>query len=1422
MIRRFVKINMCQESYRPDGLKEIRKDAAKRQIIHLYFESGLTGRITFLEEHIFRYDVDPKREFAAYAKPADEKHAARIQQRPDESEAYTKPMARIAEQKDRIEILCGDTSVTFDKATARMEAWVKGRIVMEEAQSLMIKENLAVQTLLRQEDEDFFGGGTQNGRFLHTGKKIRIVNESGWMDGGVASPCPFYLSTAGYGALRNTFAEGSYDFGAAMGQEQTDTGTGGDLGNRRLIVTEHKENRFSAYYFLSGAKDKRRLVQELLQGYYHVTGSPVLLPAYGFYEGHLNCYNRDAWSKESGGKAWVVKGSEPYTAQGRTWYESGMAAGYRLTDGLHSESLNGEKPQVAAGNYPETVDTPYEYSARAVLEEYIRYDMPLGYFLPNDGYGGGYGQNGYYVQGGVDEDGQSSKERIAAVDANVENFARFTEFANGKGVASGLWTESSLSPDSDKETYWHLLRDFRKEVTAGGATTLKTDVAWVGPGYSFQLDGVKTAYDIVTTAKNFRPNIISLDGWAGSQRFNSVWTGDQTGGNWEYIRFHIPTYIGSSLSGNPNIGSDMDGIFGGKALIAVRDYQWKAFTPQMLNMDGWGSYMKAPYTFGDPYTGINRMYMKLKSQLMPYIYTCAVSAANMDTGNGDTGLPMVRAMFLEYPRDAYAGTREMQYQFMLGGSLLVAPVYRNVAADEMGGDVRNRIYLPDEKEVWTDYLTGEKYQGGQVLNNFGVPLWKLPVFVKGGAILPMYEENNTPDAIDRTSRIVEFWPLGTSEYTVYEDDGKYIRNQTEEDTAYGVIDHISYGNRVSVRYTSVVEGDCARLTAEKAEGDYEGYDPKRSTTFVVHLSEKPEEIIAKNGEALLHVKEVVLGNEGDAIAEDRDQMADVSVSENGTSLCAAGALPVIRILREAGQTAWEAFRKIVPEEGEAVFFYDEAPSIHTYAPAEEREIAKLVKGVKTAPKLYIKMCAADAAKEAQTVEIRGFVNEFIRPADKENQSLPVPALRVPEKQKTPTSIWLDWTEIGEADSYEMLVDGNLNAMGDTCSYLHDELEYHSEHTYRVRARNQEGYSPWSEELTASSLLDPWRDEIGALGRVIWTGGDEAGALKYATDHSFRGLFFAADDVVKDRIPFIYDFGAVYDLDRFEYYPRDSYGSGTVEQLNVYSSLDNLHWKLEWNGGEHEAWTYDENLELEENVKTVTLDGVSARFLKLEIVKSKKNFFASHELPVFKKEGSGPFAVGSTNKNEKVAEGDYINMKNYLGTSVRDGANFVDQIQKRCGDVNMNGVYDVYDYAFTMFALDGGTKQTGAVAGSILLIPETETVKAGETFTLAVTAGNVKNLNAFGKVLDYDPAHMEFVSAVPGEGIGQMENLTVNKRYGDGTAYVNLAFANRGDQRLYDGSGDLATLTMKALTDITVRDEIECEGVWLIGPEYDMA
>lgn len=580
--------------------------------------------------------------------------------------------------------------------------------------------------------------------------------------------------------------------------------------------------------------------QELLREYYHVSGNPTLLPEYAFYEGHLNAYNRDAWSNTptNGAKAWTIKGNDSSDSEGKTTYEIGRSADFVPVDGQQLESLNGKAPTVATEKYP-NVTTPEEFSARAVLDDYVEYDMPLGYFLPNDGYGSGYGQNGHHMTGGVNSDGTSSKERLDAVAANIQNLAEFTEYAQGKGIQTGLWTQSYLVPDSNSGTLWHRLRDFENEVKVGGISTLKTDVAWVSQGYSMQLDGVKSAYDIATTKGKIRPNIISLDGWAGSQRYCGIWTGDQYGGEWEYIRFHIPTYLGMALSGIPNLGSDMDGIFGGSPIIATRDYQWKSFSPLMLNMDGWGTYAKMPYVFGDPYTGLNRMYMKIKAQMLPYIYTGAASGSNIDTGNGDTGIPLVRAMFLEYPNDSYANSKAVQYQYMFGSDLLVAPIYQNTADTEnTGNDIRNNIYLPGEEDVWIDYFTGEQYQGGQVLNNFDAPLWKLPLFVKNGAIIPMWEENNSPEEIDKANRIVEFWPSGKNSYTMFEDDGKFVENNLTEDKEYGQITDVSYGNHVSTKFTSEVKDGTATLTAEKSTGDYTGYKKDKNTTFVVNVSKE--------------------------------------------------------------------------------------------------------------------------------------------------------------------------------------------------------------------------------------------------------------------------------------------------------------------------------------------------------------------------------------------------------------------------------------------------------------------------------------------------------------------------------------------------------------------------------------------------------
>lgn len=1381
------------------------------------FNGGaVTGRITLLEDGIFRYNVDPSGEFSEYAKVRNGyPDEGKIPAQPDDSDNYTKPDAEMADEGDTFTIKAkdGSTVIEFDKDTAKMTVRTGNKVVMEEAAALNIGNSSTVQTLIKHDQnnnglsEEFFGGGTQNGRFVHTGEVINIANESKWVDGMVSSPSPFYYTTNGYGVLRNTWQDGSYDFGATDGN---------------VVTAMHKESEYDAYIFVSAGTDGSEVSADLLDGYYKVTGNPVLLPEYGFYLGHLNAYNRDAWSDtEDIGTNWTIKGNEAYTEPGTTTYEEG-GTDYMITAGKNAETLNGTGPSVATDKVPANLKYEEKFSARAVLDEYLDYDMPFGFFLPNDGYGAGYGQNGYNMQGGVESDGSSSEARLAAVEANVANLKEFADYAAKKGIATGLWTQSNLKPDSNANTYWHLLRDFEAEVEAG-VTTLKTDVAWVGSGYSFQLSGVKEGYDIVTDIRNTRPNIISLDGWAGSQRYNSVWTGDQTGGNWEYIRFHIPTFIGQSLSGNPNIGSDMDGIWGGDPVIATRDYQWKSFAPQMLDMDGWGSYAKGPYVHGDPYTGVSRMYLKMKAMMMPYIYTNAYAAANIDTGNGDKGLPMIRAMFLEFPEEAYAYTEAgSKYQYMWGENLLVAPLYQNTSADARGNDVRNGIYLPGgEDTIWIDYFTGDQYRGGQVLNNFDAPLWKIPLFVKNGAIIPMYAEHNVadPDAengVDKTQRIVEFWPDGESDFNAIEDDGTYVENTiNSEDTDYGDQESIDYGDHVKTTYMSSVKDGTATLTAEKSTGTYVGYEETKATTFVVNASKEPESVEAYNGDAKL--------------------------TEN-----------------KVGSKA--AFDEAVPGSDEYVYFYDESPEIETFASAKEKIIAGMVENVEVSGKLYVKFAETDTQANAQKLVINGFENKGELNSTDLNSDLTAPILKENEEAKTPTSITLNWDAVEFANGYEILVDGTIDESGnvtsgmihsvpggDTTSFAHTDLNYASTHTYYIRAVNAQGHSAWSDKLETQSAEDPFRltPEVTA-DQVTWEGdiyGSHNAILAF--DQAFQtgdGGFHSDGNSIGQKLTV--DYGNAYVLDYVEYYPRDDAGNGTVTRMMVETSLDGVNWiqhgdQTDGEGNKYFQLASDKTAKkLDLSDPNTVTDSIGARYIRFTPLASLGNFFSASEIKVYTVDNADgsterPFRAGNITSSglSEPTLGTFQLMFQKASSAHKSAkdSTWVGEIQSQYGDINFNGISDIWDYAFTAFYVNGGTNKTGDVAGDILLLPSATEIKSGDTFTIDVTALDAENLNAYGSIINYDPDKLEYVDvAYTGTGSMYTQGMTGNITNDDGTAYINHNAINMGDQPLVNGSKVLATITMRAKQDITlngvtdVGDDdfiIDLSTATLIGPTF---
>ncbi|MDR1096875.1 MAG: DUF5110 domain-containing protein, partial [Tannerella sp.] len=670
-----------------------------------------------------------------------------------------KPVAKpvIKTENSTLSISTDKIELLLDRQTGLLRAVNRetGKTVFEELRPALFEKDKVTLTLKEDPHEYFYGGGVQNGRFSHRGKAISIENQNSWTDGGVASPTPFCWSANGYGILWHTFKRGKYDFGAE---------------EKGAVKLCHETDRIDVFFIIGEG------AVPLLNGYYQLTGNPVLLPKFAFYQGHLNAYNRDYWAEDENGILFE---------DGKRYKES------RKDNGGVKESLNGENGS-------------YQFSARAVIDRYNRHDMPLGWLLPNDGYGAGYGQS-------------------ETPDGNIRNLQQLTGYAHQKGVEIGLWTQSDLHPREGVEAL--LQRDIVKEVRDAGVRVLKTDVAWVGAGYSFGLNGITDAARIMTYyGNNARPFIISLDGWAGTQRHAAIWTGDQTGGVWEYIRFHIPTYIGSGLSGNPNISSDMDGIFGGKnPAVNTRDFQWKTFTPMQLNMDGWGSSEKYPHAPGEPATSINRLYLKLKSELIPYTYSIAREAVD--------GLPMIRALFLEYP-NAFTRGKSTRYQFLYGPGFLVAPIYRETRSDGQGNDIRNHIYLPEGD--WIDCFTGEKYEGNRIINSFPAPLWKLPVFVKNGAIIPMTNPNNNVSEINKNLRIYEIYPSGYSAFTEYDDDG------------------ITEAYRLGKGVTTLIESNADRkktvtLTIHPAEGDFEGFVKEKATEFRINVTEKPKKLSAKNG-----------------------------------------------------------------------------------------------------------------------------------------------------------------------------------------------------------------------------------------------------------------------------------------------------------------------------------------------------------------------------------------------------------------------------------------------------------------------------------------------------------------------------------------------------------------------------------------------
>jgi hypothetical protein len=323
-----------------------------------------------------------------------------------------------------------------------------------------------------------------------------------------------------------------------------------------------------------------------------------------------------------------------------------------------------------------------------------------------------------------------------------------------------------------------------------------------------------------------------VQGWAGTQRYSICWTGDQYG-SWDLIRYHIPTLIGSGMSGQAYATTDVDGIFGGSPETYTRDLQWKCFTPVLYAMNGWaGKVSKSPWAYPEPYISINRKYLKLKLRMTPYMYKYVREAY-------DTGAPIVRGMVWEFPEDQKTYTRDTQHQYMLGESLLVAPVYTSQKINK--GWRKEDIYLP--KGLWVDYWDGRRIQGPYTIDAYPAPLDKLPILVKAGAVIPMYPEMLYNNQKPKDPLTFDIFPHGESQFEMYEDDGLTQKYKTE-----------FAKQMISVKAPKMTEAGDVEIHVAPPKGTFDGQLKNRVYQFEVHVEVKPN-AVTFNGTPLNEVKD---------------------------------------------------------------------------------------------------------------------------------------------------------------------------------------------------------------------------------------------------------------------------------------------------------------------------------------------------------------------------------------------------------------------------------------------------------------------------------------------------------------------------------------------------------------------------------------
>ncbi|KAH9214809.1 glycoside hydrolase family 31 protein [Leptodontidium sp. 2 PMI_412] len=264
-----------------------------------------------------------------------------------------------------------------------------------------------------------------------------------------------------------------------------------------------------------------------------------------------------------------------------------------------------------------------------------------------------------------------------------------------------------------------------------------------------------------------RPFIIGRSTFAGSGKWAGHWGGDNAS-LWAYMYFSISQALSFSLFGIPMFGVDTCGFNGNSdEELCNRWMQLSAFFPFYRNHNVLSANPQEPYVWASV-AEASRVAMNIRYTLLPYIYTTFYLSHT-------TGSTVMRALAWEFPNDPSLVAADQQ--FLLGGSLMITPVLAQGASSVDG------VFPGVGKgEVWYDWYNQSTITAGPGQNiTIDAPLGHIPVYVRGGSVLPIQEAGmTTRECRSNPWGLIAATSLeGTASGQLYLDDGEsLVQNST--------------------------------------------------------------------------------------------------------------------------------------------------------------------------------------------------------------------------------------------------------------------------------------------------------------------------------------------------------------------------------------------------------------------------------------------------------------------------------------------------------------------------------------------------------------------------------------------------------------------------------------------------------------------